>query len=450
MLRIIRSAAYRISFAYALAFAIATLVLGIAVVMVAHAAFMHQLEGQITEDSGALVAEYNLEGHGGLAFAISEREKGDTTNELLYAVFSPQGARIQGALQAKRPPVGWSDMPFQDPLEGPDTARALGIDLRDGSRLVVAADSSVVERVDSTLITIFAGAFAAVLVVSIGGALLLGHYLQRRLSAISMAANRIMSGDLARRIPVSVRHDEFDDLAASLNRMLDRIADLLDNLRQVSSDVAHDLRTPLARLRNSLEDGLGGLNDKAHVEAVLRSAITQSDTILSLFSALLRISEVESGKLNRTFQPFDISLLLDELWESYQPVIEESGRRLSGVIERPLQIRGDRELIAQLVINLLANAQNYTPPGTEIHLALAGAGGAVRIAVSDNGPGIPPQDRERVLRRFVRLENGRSTPGNGLGLSIAAAIAHAHGATIMLGDNRPGLIVTVELPASLD
>jgi len=354
---------------------------------------------------------------------------------------------MAGSMQASRPAAGWSDLPFFDPDEGPDLARAWGQDLGDGSRLVVAADKSVVERVDRRLATIVLIAFAAVLILSLAGSFILGAYLRRRLSAISDAADRIMAGDMAQRVPASGSGDEFDALAHALNRMLDRIAMLLDNLRQVSSDVAHDLRTPLARLRTHLEEGL--LEEGEAQRARLESALVQTDRVLSLFASILRITEIEGGRRWSGFADIDLSLLASDIAESYLPVVEEAGRVLTARIAPGVTICGDTELVAQALINLLDNAQLHTPVGTRIELVLEEADGMAVLSVRDDGPGVPKDAQASIFRRFVRLDPARGVQGHGLGLNLVAAIIAAHGGTVDVDDNAPGLRIGFRLPVTL-
>jgi len=446
MARLLRSAAYRIALVYALGFAVATALLGLAVVLFAHAAFMHQLEAQIVEDSGALVAEYRLEGHEGLNFAIGEREAGNTTNELLYAVFALDGRRIAGGLHARRPPNGWSDLDFHDTLEGPDVARAWAVDLDDGSRLVVGADRSVVGRVDRTLGGIFLAAFAIVLLLSLTGALLLGAYLRRRLAGISGAADRIMTGDINRRVPESGTGDEFDALARSLNQMLERITALLENLRQLSGDIAHDLRTPLARLRGHLEESLECGGDAAEQRERLSSALEQADRLLALFAAILRISEIEGGRRKASFQIIDLAEIARDIGDSYVPAVEEGGRTLRAEVPAGALVQGDPELLAQAIVNLLDNAQLHTPCGTAIRLCLETFDDRVRLTISDNGPGVPVEAHQAIFRRFMRLDRGRTVAGHGLGLNLVAAIVAMHEGQLEVEDNAPGLRIGFILP----
>jgi len=362
-------------------------------------------------------------------------------------LFSRDGRRLAGSLRAGMPATGMQTITFIDPREGPDKALSYAIDLADGSRLVVAADREQLEQIDGTVLATFGIGFVAIILIGGAGALLLGGYLRRRLGAISAAAEAIVVGNISQRIPIGSRDDEFDRLGRSLNAMLDRIAGLVGNLRQVSSDIAHDLRTPLARLRNQLE---GGLRETAGNEAqreVVRRAIERVDEVLSLFAAILRISEVESGAVGREFRKVDLSELVADLAESYAPAVSDQGGTLHWTAESGVEIEGDRELLAQAVINLIENAQNHTPPGTSIQIRLSRKEGKACLTVTDDGPGVPEADRERILQRFTRLEGSRSRPGYGLGLNLVAAISRLHGARLAFGDNEPGLVATLEFPA---
>ena len=439
------SAAYRIAFANFAAFATGLAFLGVVVFAVMHITFSRQLDAMMTDEAQTLVDEYRAGGNQNLADAIAEREASGTPTRMLYAVFAPDGRRILGGLQAKRPPVGMHEIPFVDPNGGPDTARAVAIDLSRSERLVVAADQEWIERIDDTVIAVFAGAFAVACILAFVGAAILGSYLRRRLRSISRAAETIIAGDIRERMPVSVRRDEFDQLAVTLNRMLDRIESLLENLRQVSSDVAHDLRTPLARLRTRLEQGVLQNGDK---RAVLDDALVQVDEVLSLFAAILRISEVESGQPRRFFAPVDLSALITDLGESYAPAVHDGGRELHWSVEPGLALEGDRELLAQAVVNLIENAQRHTPIGTVIRLTAEDGGRHVRIRVVDNGPGVPNADLHRVVRRFARLESSRNTAGYGLGLNLVSAVATLHGGQLLLKSAGPGLTATIELPGN--
>lgn len=439
----IRSAAYRIAIVYSAAFALAISVLGLGVYWTADHALRAQLDDRIAAEVSSLVSEYRGEGSASLRMVIARRETARATNRLGYALYAADGRRIGGLLRAPRPRPGWQSLAFTDPVEGPDEARALAVALSGGESLVVAADWDELHATEHLILLIFAGAFAAVVAIGIAGAALLGLYLRRRLSAIGDTADRIVAGDLAVRVPIGKRGDEFDRLSLALNAMLDRIATLLDTLRQVSSDVAHDLRSPLNRLRNHLEEGLRA-EDKTRV---IEQALVRADDVLAVFAAILRLSEIESGRLRRDFATVDLSALVRDVAESYCPAIEDEGRTLAVVVEPGIVIGGDRELVAQALVNLLDNAQIHTPVGTAITLGLARDATAIRLTVGDDGPGVPAADRDRITHRFTRLETSRSRPGHGLGLSLVAAIARIHGADLVIADAAPGLAVTLVFPA---
>lgn len=441
-----RSAAYRIAFISSAWFAFAIAVIGLIIFWAMHIAFTRQLDATMADEAATLVAEYRLDGESELADAIAQRERLTSRDRLFYAVFAADGRRLYGSFNTTRPALGLNDIRFVDPAEGPDWGRALAIDLGRGRRLLVAADREHIEQIDRTVISVFAAGFGLVVLFGIAGALLLGGYLRRRLGAISDAAEAIVGGRLDRRMPVSARGDEFDRLARSLNLMLDRIEGLVENVRQVSSDVAHDLRTPLARVRNQLERGLNLDCDPASRREIIGQGIRSIDEVLGLFAAILRIAEVESGKIRHIFARVDLSALATELAESYAPAIADGGRTFEWWVEPGLVIQGDRELLAQAIVNLVENAQRHTPPGTKIRLAVTSGSSAIRFSLSDTGPGVPAADHHRIQQRFIRLEHSRSTPGHGLGLNLAAAVVRLHRARLSFGDNRPGLIVDIEFP----
>ena len=440
-----RSAAYRIAFIYSAAFALAILALGIVLFWSMHLAFTRQLDAALGEEATTLAQEYRSDGPREIAEAIAQREASTSRDRLLYALFDRGGRRIAGSLRSERPRPGLHDISFVDPREGPDSGRGLGVELGDGATLLVAADRDRIEQIDRTIVSVFAAAFLLVVGLGAGGALLLGGYLRRRLNAISRAAEAVVEGNLARRMPVGPRGDEFDRLARSLNAMLNRIGSLIENVRQISTDVAHDLRTPLARLRNRLETGLAAAAPGREA-ALIEDALHRIDDVLALFAAILRIAEVEGGQISQSFVPVDLSALAAEVAESYLPAVAEGGRTLAASVEHHLAVRGDRELLAQALVNLIENAQAHTPRGTHIEICAEAADGTVRLVVADNGPGVPEEQRARIVERFIRLEGSRSGPGHGLGLNLVLAIATLHGGTLRFADNRPGLRATLELP----
>lgn len=435
MISVRASAAYRIAFTYAAAFAAAVLLLGMAVYFAADAEFRRQRDQAISEEVADLAREQDPRE---LIQEIDGREATRTTDSFGYALFDQAGRRIAGGLDTPRPDAGFSVIVFQDAVEGPDFARAKAVDLAGGRRLVVAVDSEAIETIDRTILSLFGGAFVVVLAIGAAGSIILGRYLRARLSAISSTANAIVDGDTTQRVPVGPRGDEFDVVALALNSMLDRIAGLMENLRQVSSDVAHDLRTPLLRLRNELEQ-------VGKVEGAAERAIELGEELLRLFAAILRIAEVEGGGLERDFGSVDLSALAETVCEGFLPAVFDSGRILTSNIVPDIKVLGDRELLAQAMANLLDNAIVHTPPGTTIALGLSQNDGMAILFVADDGPGVPPTESLRLTQRFFRAEASRTTRGNGLGLSLVAAVANVHVGKIMI-DGSHGLRVTLMLP----
>ncbi|HEY6457464.1 MAG TPA: HAMP domain-containing sensor histidine kinase [Steroidobacteraceae bacterium] len=275
------------------------------------------------------------------------------------------------------------------------------------------------------------------------GGLFLGRRFMAQVDAITQTCERVIAGRLNERIPIRGRADEWDRLARAINEMLDRISTLLENLQQVSSDVAHDLRTPLTRLRNRLEAAREKSTGIADYSAAIAHAIEDTDQLLAMFSALLRISQIEAGTRAQTFAAVNVSALLERVYQFYLPVAEDCRHPLARTLPEEVYIRGDPELLTQLFSNLVENAIRHTPIGTKLRIALQAVHGEPVASVIDDGPGVPAEDLEKVTRRFYRGSTSRSTQGHGLGLALVAAIAQLHGAKLQLANATPGLRVDV-------
>ncbi len=317
------------------------------------------------------------------------------------------------------------------------------VQLADGLELFVGRDTAGMRATSERILHAFGWVALGTCAFAMLAGLFLGRRFMARVDAITRTCEGIIAGRLNERIPMRGRGDEWDRLARAINEMLDRISLLLENLQQVSSDVAHDLRTPLARLRNRLEDARVKLGHTGESSAVISRAIDDTDQILSMFSAVLRISQVEAGTRVQSFAEVALSDLLERVYELYLPLAEDSRHPLSRHLCAHVSVRGDEELLTQLFSNLIENAIRHTPPGTTIALNLEATGGHILASVIDNGAGVPPEDRDKVVRRFYRGSASRSSEGHGLGLSLVAAIAQLHGATLVLGDAHPGLRVDI-------
>jgi signal transduction histidine kinase len=272
--------------------------------------------------------------------------------------------------------------------------------------------------------------------------------LLRRVELVNRTSERVMAGNLSDRVPLRGSGDEFDQLAANLNRMLDQIERLMAAMREVTDDVAHDLKTPLARLRARLELALIGPADGGGQSEAIRAAIDEADRLLATFNALLGIAEAEAAAGRGRMSLLDLSEVARTAVEFYEPVAEEQGFALKLDAEPGVMIRGDRHLLSQALANLIDNALKYAGGG-RVSIRVLRLGGHAALEVADCGPGIPESDRETVFDRFVRLERSRSTPGNGLGLSLVRAVARRHGGGATLADNRPGLRAVLEFPAAV-
>jgi len=285
------------------------------------------------------------------------------------------------------------------------------------------------------------------LVLGLVGGIVLSRRALARIEAINRTSDRIMAGEFDRRVPLKGSGDEFDRLAQNLNAMLDQIERLMAGMRQVTDNIAHDLRSPLGRLRSRIEVALIEPPSTERYRDVLQQTIGEADNLLATFTALLDIAEAEAGSPRGRMAPLDLAAFAHDLADLYEPVADEKALRLT--IETgpdPILIRGDRHMLSRAIANLVENALKYTPAGGTIAVGVAAEGALARLTVADDGPGIPAEERERVFDRFYRLEASRTTEGNGLGLSLARAVVHLHGGTIALEDNAPGLRAVVSLP----
>ena len=348
--------------------------------------------------------------------------------------------RLAGNLQPLDFQLGLFSFPApRNPKHDSVTVLGRGVYIADGVYLFVGRDTSQIAATRVRILKAFAWIEAVSIVLAGMGGIFFSVQFMRRIDAITRTCQAIIAGQFNDRIPLRGSGDELDSLSVAINNMLDRISALLDNLRQVSSDVAHDLRTPLTHLRNRLEESRQKSVTTADYAAVVAQAIEDTDHLLAIFAALLRISQIESGSRLAAFSALSMTELLERIYEMYRPVAEDEHHMLLHDIQPDVRIRGDAELLTQLFSNLIENAIRHTPSGARILIGLAAAGSTAVAFVADNGPGIAPGEHDKIFRRFYRLTSSRSTPGNGLGLALVAAIANLHNARIELLDNHPGL-----------
>jgi signal transduction histidine kinase len=356
-----------------------------------------------------------------------------------------KGRVLAGNLPALTCDARWSVIIEPPPDGGHHPRRILGrcTPLGSGAQLYVGRDIAPITITRNRILHAFAWVALGTCGFAVLGGLFLGRRFMARVDAVTQTCERVIAGSLGERIPMSGRDDEWDRLARAINEMLDRIAVLLENLQQVSSDVAHDLRTPLTRLRNRLEEARDRSTGIEDYSGAIGRAIEDTDQVLSMFAALLRISQIEAGTRAHTFADVNLSELLQRAYELYLPVAEDCGHALWRDLKPDVHIRGDEELLTQMYSNLIENALRHTPRGVRIGLVLDVRGADALTSVVDDGPGVPREDRDKVLRRFYRGSASRSTEGHGLGLSLAAAIAQLHGTKLQLEDAGPGLRVDI-------
>lgn len=378
-----------------------------------------------------------------IAVMTQERNTGD----LGVLLTDGQGRAIAGNARFDRSlPLGFSSLGHLDRIEGLSAGRVLVRDIGDGMRLTVFAETEPIDDYFSARRRIYIAGFGAIIIVVLAGLLLFRRLIGQRIEQMRRTAESIVEGDMSQRVPLLGDGGEFDRQAAAFNHMLDRMSALMAEIRNISNNISHELRTPLARLRNELSR-LEQQPEAASVRPALQRTTEQADGLLAMFSAMLRIAEIENGSRRAGFQPLHLRRLVAEIVDMAQPLAQE-GRQDIVVEEHgrgdDIALTGDRQLLAQMLLNLLENAIRHTPNGTVIRLDIARDHDRAIITLTDNGPGIPAEQRALVMRRFGRLD--RSASGHGLGLPLADAIARLHQGSLMLEDAMPGLRIIVTLP----
>ena len=454
--KLVRSTAFRLTLVYLAVFAIFA-----ASLLVYFALSTGRLiTGQITETVGAeirgLTDQYNTLGLRRLVFIVENRSR--RPGSFLYLVTTPTGEGLAGNVGTLAPGVldkpGWSETAYrraEDPEGTEHQALVQVVQLPSGFRLLVGRDLEERDRMREIVVAAGQWSIALVVVLGLAGGFFVARRVLRRFDAVTATTQTIMAGDLSRRLPVMGTGDELDRLAGNVNAMLDRIEALMRGMKEVSDNIAHDLKTPLTRLRNRSEAALRTARSESEYRAALEATIEESDGLIRTFNALLMIARAESGQARDNMHEFDAAGIVQGVAELYEPVAEEKGLALIVDAPTPATIRGNRELLSQALANLVDNAIKYARPQAdqpaEIRVEVKREGDRVLMTVADRGPGIAAADRERVVERFVRLEQSRSEPGSGLGLSLASAVARLHGGELRLEDNAPGLRVTLALPA---
>lgn len=448
-LRLIRTSTFQLAWWYMGIFGASALVL-IGILRWATVDYLEQQSSLAIEaEVAGLVEQYRQRGVEGLQALVNARATISPGVLTIYLFADEQRKRLAGNLATFPPATAEADGWYYFTGVGRDKRqlrmRGRIVVLRDGKHLLVAQDQSRLESVRLLIDRAALWALVGGLVLALIGGVLVSSSVMGRIDAINRASREIMTGRLQSRMPVRGVNDEFDQLSDNLNAMLDRIDSLIEGVKSVADNIAHDLRTPLTRLRGRLENLSARADVHDDLRGELASAMADADHLLTTFRALLRIARIEAGTHDREWANVDLRPLLEDAWELYQAVGEEKGIVVH-LGNAAGQLRGDRDLLFQALSNLLDNAIKYSPAGAEVTLAVEETGDALDISVADRGPGVPAAERDKVLDRFYRSTTVMGVPGSGLGLSLVKAIAQHHGGQLILTDNAPGLRATLRLP----
>jgi signal transduction histidine kinase len=424
-----------------------------------------QITDTVNSEITGLSEQYRLGGIRRLVIVVDARARRPGSS--LYLVTTFTGEALAGNVTALQPGIldtpGWTETVYHrideaessEHPEHPDHHALVRVfQLPGGFRLLVGRDLDERERLYNIVLSAGRWSVAIVLVLGLAGGLFVTRRVLRRVDAMTETTRTIMAGDLGGRLPVAGTGDELDRLAENLNAMLERIEALMYGLKEVSDNIAHDLKTPLTRLRNRTEEALRSAKSEGEYRAALEGTIEDSEGLIRTFNALLMIARAESGQARDDMSEFDAAEIAHDIGELYEPLAEEKGIALKVEADAPAKVKGNRELVSQALANLVDNAIKYTEPCApavngftpQIVVRALNEGDRILLTVADSGPGIPEADRGRVVERFVRLEQSRSKPGSGLGLSLVAAVARLHGGELTLTDNEPGLKSVIALP----
>lgn len=438
--RLTHSSSFRLMIIYASLFTMSVLVLFVIIGLTTDGFMTRELDAvaanelaEIQADAGGTRTELlqpivdGLVRHAPGFFYLLQSTNGHVLAGNMTPIDPVPGKRSVSSRHGKIHPTGDSEI------------RGRGLLLPDAGYLFVGSSARARDEMRHSLLEAFLWSIGAIVALGLGGGLFLSMLVLKRIEAISLATRAIMAGKLSQRIAITGSGDELDHLSGSLNAMLDRIETLVAGLEQISNDIAHDLRTPLTRLRHRLELAQGRASSPEEMQAQVRAATSDVDTILETFTSLLRIAQIEAHAGDAGFARIALQPLIEALLDAYTPVAEHKQQLISADIQSGITVYGDRTLLGQLLANLIENALRHTPAGSHIAITAASFTNGVQLAVSDDGPGIPHEQTAYVIRRFARLDASRNTPGTGLGLSLVKAIAGLHHATLQLVDNHPGL-----------
>ena len=457
-----RSTTFRLSLAFMTAFAVGFLVLGVFVYLLATSYLYRDLIASIEPVGAEMIRLFQVDGVEALVADIETRIARNPDGESVFVLVDRACSPVAGTLNL------WPAAELLDPPCSVLFDNAQWFNFEVDARARLFPDSLVLARfvalteeygfvygrfaneldvIDDILQVSVPVGFLLMLAIGVAGSTVMSRIVEKRLERLNRTSRRIQRGDLSSRVPIDQANDEFDRLALNLNEMMDQIEALMAGVKHVSNAIAHDLRTPLTRLHNNLEELRGLLPPDSNLDSYVDESIEEAGKMLGTFNALLRIAQIEAGARRRDFEQMDLAHVTTDVVEFYWPLAAEKGVALHSQTVELDAFLGDQDLLSQAMSNLVDNAVKYTPPGGTVTVGLENGEHGPRFSVSDTGSGIPESERENVFKRFYRLEAHRDFEGSGLGLSLVAAIAKLHGGIVEMQSNRPGLKVSVEFPA---
>ena len=456
--KLLRTTAFKLTLVYLTVFALFAAFLLVYFAWNTRRLITEQITQTVDAEITGLAEQYRQGGIRRLVFVVDARSRRPGSS--LYLVTTRAGEGLAGNVGSLATGIletsGWTETSYRrldDPDGGEHRALVRVFQLPAGFRLLVGRDLEERERLHDVVVAAGRWSLAVVIVLGLAGGFFVTRRVLKRVDAMTDTTRKIMDGDLTGRLPIAGTGDELDRLAVNLNAMLERIEALMHGLKEVSDNIAHDLKTPLTRLRNRCEEALRLAEDESQYRAALESTIEESEALIRTFNALLMIARAESGQARDGMTELDAAEIARGVGELYEPLADDKGIQLKVEAPAAAPVHGNRELISQALANLVDNAIKYGAPAgrvngaeAEIVVEAVGEGDRILLAVADSGRGIPASDRGRAVERFVRLEQSRSLPGSGLGLSLASAVARLHGGELRLEDNHPGLRTVIALP----
>lgn len=452
-LRFLQSFTFRLALVYVGLFSLSVVLLFVFIYKFATRYVEQQIVDDIQLQYSRLYDEYQTLGTRGVEERIAQMVENDEEGTEIYLLINAEGERLAGNLEAW-PKYDVSESKFGNygewirfSIEGtrtyprPIRVKAITMPLSKYRRLLVGQSMLAKQKIEQTISQAFWASLLVTVAMAFIGAFVITNSVGRRINIINRSAHDIMHGNLSARIPRTHVGDQFDILSANLNQMLDKIEALLKSLSDFANNIAHDLRTPLNRIVARTEAGMRGLKENSAARRLFETSIQDMEELIATFNSILKISELESNADIGTFEPCDMRLLIERLVELYEPYASEKNVKLQNVIPDGLTIRGEKNLLTQAFANLIDNAIKFSPEEGEVRITGESSDDRIILSVADNGPGIPPEYHHKVFEKFFRIEASRSAGGNGLGLSLVAAIARIHGATVKLESNNPGLKV---------